>query len=506
MFAQFWKQQPALLYGISVLIGFQFFFFQNYFAIFLLAAVLLSVGIHRKAQTILAFSIFLSAWAYFSLSYQIPELPPKGISGTAIIEISHLNTSQSSFGQTWTYQGTLKNFFPDNPKDTVAIAKSLPYKITLAHRESSTRPPADRSYIVKGTLKPQLSGSYTLKVRNKTSSWSPLASSWSLAELRFQAKQKLNHYIHEQIKNNRVASFLIGNVTGDFSDRLMWSEFSRFGLQHIMGISGFHFTLLAALLSFFLRLFFTQKVSAFFIILLLSLYFLFLGWSSAVVRAWLMILLFFLGQLLEKRTMALNSLGIALLISLLFDPFLALQLGFQFSFLCTAAILLFYPIFDEWLQRLFFKRKLSHLTEMDRLNQHGYVAITLFRQALALTIAVHLVALPIALFYFHKFPLLGLLYNFFFPFLTTLSLFFLVIGFVAAAIFPPLATLIHAFNTIFTAGMLDLTYNIPTKLDYYIRISSIPAEVVLTYLVSLFFLGIFIRQKRQESSEFSPLI
>jgi len=505
--SHFWKQHPALLYGISALIGFQFFFFQSFILIFLFAALLLSLAFSAKTfpRASLALFIFLSSWGYFSLSHQIPQIPLQGISGTAIIEISNLNATRNNFGQTWTYQGMLKNFLPNDPVDTTSTAKQLPYRITLTQRGDFTRPLADRSYIVQGILKPQLSGSYTLKVKNKDS-WHPLPNTWSLAEVRFQAKQKLNHYIQEQFKNSHVVSFLIGNVTGDFNDRLMWSEFSRFGLQHIMGISGFHFTLLAALLSFFLRLFFTQKVSAFLIILLLSLYFLFLGWSSAVVRAWLTILIFFSGQILEKRTIALNSLGIALLISLLFDPFLALQLGFQFSFLCTAAILLFYPIFDEWLQLPFSKRKLSHLTEMDRLNQHGYIAITLFRQALALTLAVHLVALPIALFYFHKFPLLGLLYNFFFPFLTTLSLFLLLGGFLAAIIFPPLATLIHTINNAFTTGMLNLTYNVPTKLDYYVRVSSIPAEILLVYLALLFFLGIFITQRQQEKNEFSLLL
>ncbi len=59
-------------------------------------------------------------------------------------------------------------------------------------------------------------------------------------------------------------------------------------------------------------------------------------------------------------------------------------------------------------QKIFSKRTLSELAEMRNVSQHGYCLIYFLRQALALSIAVNLVAIPMTLFHYHKISLNGL--------------------------------------------------------------------------------------------------
>jgi predicted membrane metal-binding protein len=66
-------------------------------------------------------------------------------------------------------------------------------------------------------------------------------------------------------------------LTGDVDDRLLNLEFNRLGLQHILGVSGFQFVLLAALVGFLFRLILPYKIATCGLILSLTAYFFFLA-------------------------------------------------------------------------------------------------------------------------------------------------------------------------------------------------------------------------------------
>ena len=160
-------------------------------------------------------------------------------------------------------------------------------------------------------------------------------------------------------------------------------------------------------------------------------------------RAWLTILVAMCGYLLNKRGSALNSLGIAMLVVLAYDPILCNHIGFQLSFLATAAILMLFNGIDHSLKYTFFKRPLSEVIQMNGLNQHGYLLLNYCRQGIALSLAVNLATLPLLLFYFHKFSLMSLIYNLFFPFLVSLSMVMLILGMVGSIVFSPLGQIFH---------------------------------------------------------------
>ena len=102
------------------------------------------------------------------------------------------------------------------------------------------------------------------------------------------------------------ANFLAGLATGEFDDHWMRQQFSRFGVQHLLAISGFHFAIIAGCLSFALRLFFPAKSCTLILLACLGGYTIFLGPQASILRAWLMSSLALIGFLIEKHPSALN--------------------------------------------------------------------------------------------------------------------------------------------------------------------------------------------------------
>ncbi len=78
-------------------------------------------------------------------------------------------------------------------------------------------------------------------------------------------------------------------------------------------------------------------------------------------RAWAASTVYLLGILLNRPTSAINALGVGLLFELALDPLVITNIGFQLSFICTAAILLVYPSMHRLFLRLLPQRPLQEL-------------------------------------------------------------------------------------------------------------------------------------------------
>jgi len=407
--------------------------------------------------------------------------------GYAYFEPSNITLSQSHMGKQWVYRGNLRSF---NLEGTNAsIAKNIPCTLAIPCSAEIHRMPANQSFLVQGVLKEPSPSKYLLKTK-KTAGWEPIKNTWSFAEIRYKLKKMTSKFIHKHIANSRSAKFLTGIATGDFDDPIMSFEFSRFGLQHIMAISGFHFAIIASILGLLLQTVLKKKNANILLSLMLCGYFAFLGSSPSVMRALIMILIALWGMITNRQSSALNSLGVALILVLLMNPLMVNNLGFQFSFITTAAILLFYPLIDRSMHPVFNKRHLSHLVEMDDVNQHGYVLINFFRQALALALSVNLTALPLTFYYFQQFSVLSLIYNLFFPFMVSLSMLLLILGLLTSALVPSLATMIHAINNSFTSFMLNFAYNAPKTIDLKWYLDGVNVETLIVYYIVLFFVGV----------------
>lgn len=466
----FWRQHPALFYGLQLLLGFSFAFSQKWevllpFLVLCLPALFFTTeaGKAHLWRTLTGAVLLLASAAFVRGAYTFPQLAEEGVEGKGHFQIDAVSYSHHAFAKGWMFKGTLSAFFAKGEES--AIAKNLSCVVFVPFE--GKRPSADRDYVLEGVLK-ERRGSYSLKVSKRTP-WAPVKNSFSLAEWRFQAKEAVTAYLAPHFANSRHATFITGLVTGEFQDSSLLFEFGRLGLQHIMAISGFHFSVLAAIASLFFRTWLPQKVAAAVLISVMTAYYLFVGSCGSVERAWVMTLLFFGGWIVERNHKALNAIGVALIIVLLHDPVSSQTLGFQFSFLTTAAILFFYAPCERALRRWLTHYELSSVVEMGAVNQHGFAILALLRQALAICIAVNCVALPLMLFYFHKFPLLSLLYNLFFPFLVSISMFLLPLSMLGDMLFSPLGNLLHYCNDLIVGVALDLTQYAPPLFDFILR-------------------------------------
>lgn len=501
--ADFWRHYPALLYGIAALLGSATALSMIWPPIvgLIAAFLLLPLFTQNKQARWRAWLAMLVAAASCILTherYQFPENVPLK-NGIADVEITSVSALKTPFGPIWGYEGTMRSFLYNGQ----IVAKGFPVRLSMpretrkeAHLE---RPLIGMRYQFKAHLKETSQGGYALTpVRGEP--WLPVEHINPLAEWRFAAKSALHQHLQTHIADPHVVAFLTGIITGEFDDRVLAYELGRFGLQHLMAISGLHFSILATLIGFGLGLVFSRTAASLLLIACMTLYFIFLGDSPSVTRAWIASVLALSTIFFERHSLALNSLGVGLLIVILWNPLAMQDIGFQFSFGVTAAILLWFSPCEKWLQTLFPKRSLSQAISMDIWDQHGYCFLHFLRQALALSIAVNLVALPITLFHFHKFPLMGLVYNLFFPALVSVSMLLLLMGSFFALIFPWLGAQLHALNEIYTQALLNLTFHLPKNLDAMTwRTASLTAELLLILLTAIFAAGIFFRHRLTEN-------
>lgn len=489
----FWQKSPALYYGMAFLLGICISFSSSwltigiffFFVVLLISPFLLSRDILKAT---LALLLFFCSSLYSLWMIQLPSLPEKGLEGSAILKIVDLKHKIFFTVKTWNYSAKIIHFYPSDA--TAKQIFNIPVTMSWPDDENMTRPLANRFYLVKGKLKKNRSGHYIFNA-NKKASWEPLLDSWSLAEWRFQAKQAVNNYIAKKISSEPSASFLSGIITGEFENRLLSFEFSRFGLQHIMAISGFHFFIVAGFLGFLLSLICKPKLALVVLMVCMTAYFLFLGGAPSIFRAWLSCMMGLLALVFEKTPSGLNLLGVTLLTILIVEPEMVRHMGFQFSFLVTAAILMYFSPLDHYLEVIFPKKTLGRVIEMNSLSQWGFIILMLFRQALALSIAVTLAALPMTLYYFQKFPLIGIIYNFFFPWLISLSIIFLIVGLTLDLIHPFLGNFFHHFNECFSQFVLDYTYTMPRSIDIYLNLS-MTQECAVMLLGLYFVIGIYL--------------
>jgi competence protein ComEC len=142
-------------------------------------------------------------------------------------------------------------------------------------------------------------------------------------------------------------------------------------------------------------------------------------------------------------------------------------------------------------------RRFSEVIEMDLINQQGHIAAYFIKQSLKINLAVHLVSLPVLLCLFHRFPLVSLIYNFFFPFWVSISLLLLCSALLITLICPPLAHWIHGINEGFTRSALHISSTPPAILDFVIRTNKIPLFGVILFLTFLF-IGIIYWEERRK--------
>ena len=459
IFRRFFSRYPA--FGFGLIAAFGALIGLHRLPICLILLIPISFLLYPDQKTrISSFALGMTAFFVVFHTIYFPEIPKEGVIGKARISIEHLSLSSTSHQSSYIYKGKILAFSGDGIE-----IKGVPFYLTLPSKKK-TRPLANCDYEISCLLKEGRGLLAILKPLPKTE-WTPIGS-YSLSETRFHLKQSFRAWMEKQFTSPSTIQFLSGLVIGEFDDKTLRQDFGRFGLLHLLAISGFHFSIIASLLLLILRPFFQDKALNLVLIIVLSLYFAFLGWGPSILRAWFTLLLYLGAYFHEKFSSPINSLGACLLIASFIDPSLIENLGFQFSFLTTGAILFLLEPTLNIFNRIFPKRPLDTVLGWSWTDQISYIFLGFIKNGLGLSCATTCTALPISLYYFGTFPLLSLVYNIFFPFLVSISMSLLLLGSLLS-FFPFLSHPVHLANDYFTSFILNLTYEIPESWDFAIK-------------------------------------
>jgi competence protein ComEC len=204
-----------------------------------------------------------------------------------------------------------------------------------------------RAYLLRRGVHTQITVYPGDVVRLESGQGNPMLR-WVLS-LKARVKQEMVQVIPPE-QTKILQALLFGDQTGlSPEDR---EQYQRTGLIHIFSVSGFHvgFVLLFALfLGQIARL---SPKGQFWLALAVMFFFAALaGFQTPVMRATIMAVIGLAGHLWRREQDLINSLAVAALVLLLWNPQWLFEAGFQLSFLATWGIVYLYPRLDAQMTR-----------------------------------------------------------------------------------------------------------------------------------------------------------
>lgn len=231
-------------------------------------------------------------------------------------------------------------------------------------------------------------------LRHKTSQGNPIYA-WAL-----EVRQKQVARFRSLIRNDEayaVASTLILGYRADLSEETLMA-YSKTGTIHALSVSGMHVGLIYLIINFFLSIFERGRYGPIFKLLvavsLIWLYAIIAGLAPSVLRSAIMLTIYILGSTFKRQQNGYNLLCFSAFMMLLYNPLMIYDVGFQLSYLSVFGLIFLQPLIYGWFEiRNFLADKLWNF--------------------FALSLAAQFVTFPLAIYYFHQFPLYFLISNLF---------------------------------------------------------------------------------------------
>lgn len=217
----------------------------------------------------------------------------------------------------------------------------------------------------------------------------------SAFDLRHRLKERIYAHISKPYADV-LAGILLGlreNIAPDIEDL-----FLKTGTRHLLAVSGLHVVLMVTVIMYLLRIINIPRKTRFFLaIVFLLLYVPLTGANVPVIRAAIMAGVVFFGFLLDREADIFNSLGLAALLILMSNPHQIFTAGFQLSFACVLSILFF-----------------SHRIEEIISPNEGKISRKLplyFKKSIAVSLSAWAGTLPLSIYHFNNFSVLGIICN-----------------------------------------------------------------------------------------------
>lgn len=158
-----------------------------------------------------------------------------------------------------------------------------------------------------------------------------------------------------QILPEPHAAFLAGLLFGAKKaiPETLLEKFNRVGLTHIVVVSGYNITIIAIVIGALFSKLFSRKISFWLSLLAILLFVILVGAASPVIRAAIMGILVLLAKNSGRTSNITNSLAFTAVAMVFANPkILALDLGFQLSFLATMGIVYLSPYLEKFFKCL----------------------------------------------------------------------------------------------------------------------------------------------------------
>ncbi len=208
-----------------------------------------------------------------------------------------------------------------------------------------------------------------------------------------------------------MSGLLLGNKN-EISDNIT-ENFRKLGLSHALAVSGMHLSILVMNLYMFLK---RRGVGKYFLSVFCSLltffYMALTGFSYSVVRAGIMLIVYFLSLLFRRKNDSLTTLFTAAFFITAENPYSVFDIGFELSFFATFGILSFaspmmsliskHDVFSQKLPTDKFKRFAMSTSRKISLD----IIMTILN-----TVSATVVTIPICLLYFKEIALFSLFAN-----------------------------------------------------------------------------------------------
>lgn len=261
-------------------------------------------------------------------------------------------------------------------------------------------------------------------------------------------------------------------------DKNIKKLYSENGIAHIMAISGVHVAIIGMTLYGFLRkLRIGRFISGTFSIAIIVLYGIMTGMSSSTERAVIMLILSIAAEYFGRKTDAPTSMGFAMIIMVLGNPYVILDAGFQLSFAAITGVTVVAPQLRKLLRM--FKR---FIKEADEKKKQKHKKIMSLRKmiiklidALVVGIASFITTTPVIIYYYYQFPPYSILIN-----LIVIPLVSLIVGG---------SILVVLTGLFFTGAAVVMTYPVRLILFGYkylcIFASGLPSASVLVGHISI---------------------
>ena len=472
-----------LLGLLSIRIGlsfiFSFIFFQNYLlAIF---SIGLLFFISPKGDLLI---FFLLGILYIYL-FPLHEPLEQSFNGTAFCEIESIEKKSNQVfykGKMKAYQTASKVHFCD-----AWLSFTLSKKDPLLKKGT---------YTLTGYYQPKTASFVVLK---KLTHMTLQKESSGLKKLRSHFFEKIKKFRLRCSLNNQGENLLMALLLGIPPTKEIKNLFSKLGLSHLLAISGFHFSLIAACFLRFFNLLLPKKIVLIGLLFWITIYLFVVGTSSSILRAYFMIFLGILAQLFQKKSTGMNTLFIAFLFIFLMDPFRLEQIGFQLSFFATFGLLTFYSPLLNLLDLSLPKRSFFEARQLNHLNQYAYIFLQILKNILAINLAAILPTIFLILYYFKTISILSFIYNLVIPTLIgfgmTTGLFGLILSYIFHFDF-----LYRLTSDFLTELIITLNYY-PRHFDYPINVENFSFLSLFLIQSTLLFIGLAVGGQKESKIE-----